>query len=227
MRPYLLIHEYILRTHAKSGFILANSKFTLDSYIKYGCKGAVVYYPCNIKGFHPSPNKKNIVISVGRISPERAHEVTLEIASLVPETRFILLGRIENKKYYCKLLKLAPPNVKILPNPKRAEIIKFLSIGKVYINSRFMETFGVAVVEGMASGCVPVVRDHGAVKETVTDEVGFRWKTIEEAADYIRALLNNERLFREMSLKAMERAREFTPEKFEGRVATTLATLLR
>src|SRR5439155_7945483 len=62
------------------------------------------------------------------------------------------------------------------------------------------EHFGMATVEAMAAGCVPVVIDKGGQREVVVHgETGFRWSTIEELKDYTLRLVNDEPLWRRLS----------------------------
>jgi glycosyltransferase involved in cell wall biosynthesis len=226
VRPYLLLNDCILLNRAKKSFILANSNFTLSSYRKFDIDGYVVYYPCKLNDITPARTRRNWVVSIGRISPERAHHYTLEIAKHLPDYRFIIMGRIEDLGYYAKLLKMRPSNVTILTNLARKDLISILAQAKVYVNSRYMETFGVAVIEGMAAGCVPVVRAHGAPNETVTKDCGFKWKNTEEAVHAIQTLFDHEQLWKEMSENSIKRSKLFNEERFEERVAKALSRFL-
>lgn len=226
------IHDLILKKRfvRDNFYLLANSFFTLKSYMRFGIRGGVVYYPCKINDITPSNMKKDWIVTIGRISRERMHEVTIEIAKEVPDKHFIIMGSLQDIKYYFELKRLIKKlnvyNVTMLTNVPRTILKSILGKAKVYFNPRFMETFGVSVIEGMAGGCVPVVRDHGALKETVTEDVGFRWNSIEEATEYIKEIFNNRRLYHEKSFNAIERSRLYTPEKFMKRVLRSINNLL-
>lgn len=225
-KPYFLLFDHILLRRAKRSFILANSMYTLSCYTKVGAKGSVVYYPCEIDGLGPALSKKNLVVSVGTISPYKQHEDILKIARLLSDTRFVIIGKLNDRRYYHKLVKSRPKNCSIMVNAPRAIVRDVLAHAKVYIHARQGESFGVAAIEGMASGCVPVVRDSGALRETVIEDVGFRWRSNEEAAEYIKEVLSNEGMRKEKARKSIERAKLFTPEKFENRVADALLDVI-
>jgi L-malate glycosyltransferase len=80
------------------------------------------------------------------------------------------------------------------------------------------EHFGIATVEAMAAGCVPVVINKGGQPEIVQHGVnGFLWDTPEELADYTRRLVSDDQLRLRMSAAARERARFFDREQFVQR----------
>jgi glycosyltransferase involved in cell wall biosynthesis len=222
-KPYTTLTDFMLLKRAKAGFILANSKYTLSYYLASGVNGGVVYYPVDLNNLKTAARKENLVVSIGRISRERRHEDTLAIAALVPDVPFVIMGFLEDKRYYDELLARKPKNVTIKTDVPYNDLCKILASAKIYVGCRYMETFGVGVIQGMASGCVPVVRDHGAVKETVTSDVGFRWNSFEEAASQIKNLLTDKRSCEEKSNLAVEKAKLFSPENFRKRIINVLS----
>jgi len=52
------------------------------------------------------------------------------------------------------------------------DMVRLLNRSKHYLQLSYRESFGVAVVEAMACGCVPIVTDRGALPEVVGD-AGF------------------------------------------------------
>ena len=61
---------------------------------------------------------------------------------------------------------MANNNISFLVNPTREQIIDELSRAKVILGLS-KETFGIAIVEGISSGCIPIVIDNSGNKETV------------------------------------------------------------
>jgi glycosyltransferase involved in cell wall biosynthesis len=81
------------------------------------------------------------------------------------------------------------------------------------------EHFGIAVVEAMAAGAVPVVFAAAGPAEIVRHAVdGFHWKTIDELQAYTRVLMNDEVLRSKMSASAQERAADFGVDVFAARI---------
>jgi len=181
-----------------------------------------MYHLCKIEDLKPAYAKKNIVVSVGRISLEREREITLQLAKHLPSMRFIITGLLESKRYYRRLLSNKPPNVTILTNLSREKLRRLLAISKVYFNPHSTETFGRAIVEGMASGCVPVVPDSGSIPEIATNKCGYRYHSLEEATDYVKEVITDNMVEKAKSIKAVERSKLFTPEMFKLRIIRAL-----
>jgi glycosyltransferase involved in cell wall biosynthesis len=81
-----------------------------------------------------------------------------------------------------------------------------------------LEHFGIATVEAMAAGCVPVVIDKGGQQEIVEHGIsGFRWRTLDEMTGYTRLLARDHRLLAQMSAAARDRAGDFSRARFLSR----------
>ena len=82
------------------------------------------------------------------------------------------------------------------------------------------EHFGIATVEAMAAGCVPVVIDRGGQSEIVTDGVnGFLWSTLDEMKRCTRRLIDDPPLWARLSAAARVRARDFARSRFVERMS--------
>ena len=85
------------------------------------------------------------------------------------------------------------------------------------------EHFGIAVVEAMAAGAVPVVFAAAGPAEIVRHGVdGFHWKTLEELQSFTRQLMNDDELRSKMSSAAQLRAAEFGVEVFGNRITSLI-----
>lgn len=81
------------------------------------------------------------------------------------------------------------------------------------------EHFGIAVVEAMAAGAVPVVFAAAGPAEIVRHGIdGFHWKTLDELQSFTRQLMNDEELRLKMSSAAQTRAAEFGVDIFAARI---------
>jgi glycosyltransferase involved in cell wall biosynthesis len=80
------------------------------------------------------------------------------------------------------------------------------------------EHFGIATVEAMAAGCVPVVIDKAGQREIVRHGVdGYRWTTLGELEALTRQVAGDQRLRARLSAGAVERAATFSEEAFAAR----------
>lgn len=85
------------------------------------------------------------------------------------------------------------------------------------------EHFGIAVVEAMAAGAVPVVFGEAGPAEIVRHGVdGFHWRTLDELAEHTHRLMVDSELRRRMATAAVARAAEFSLDVFDRAVDTAL-----
>jgi glycosyltransferase involved in cell wall biosynthesis len=110
-----------------------------------------------------SSEKENLVVCVGRFEPEkRFTEVLHALARLKKkvDVRLSLIGFTCDEKHIFKMIRTLglEENVEFLVNAERRALIDRLLRAKVIIHPTPHEPFGIAVVEGMAAGCIPIVR---------------------------------------------------------------------
>jgi GT2 family glycosyltransferase/SAM-dependent methyltransferase len=81
------------------------------------------------------------------------------------------------------------------------------------------EHFGITIVEGMASGAVPVVFNSGGPPEIITSgQDGYLFDTLEELVDDTWRLATEPDHWRQLSKAARERARFFSPQMVAERM---------
>src|SRR5437899_8740717 len=210
---------------SRVGRLLAVSNFT-KQFVRdrWGREATTLYPPCPIDLYsNLTVQKRDLVVTVGRIAPEKRMGLFLEIARKLPNVEFAIVGSIatERRSYYENLRDAAPSNVSFILSPLR-KVKELLGRAKVYVHSAQNEHFGITIVEAMAAGCVPVVNDSGGPREIVSDDVGFRWRDLPAAARQISAVVNDNELRRRFSAAASIRARQFRPEVFESEMAEVL-----
>jgi L-malate glycosyltransferase len=82
------------------------------------------------------------------------------------------------------------------------------------------EHFGIATVEAMRAGCVPLVINSGGQREIIQNPAsGFLCEDMEELVRNSVAVARDERGWRELSRQAYIRSRAFGSETFERRVS--------
>ena len=193
---------------------------------KWGRDSTTVYPPCPVDAYSDLSRvqpRENLVVTVGRFVPEKRFHTFVDLARMVPGTRFVAIGSLADgtSAYYELLRRSAPENVSFVLSPLR-KAKELLGRAMAYVHCAENEHFGITIVEAMAAGCVPIVHDSGGPREIVSSDVGFRWRDLAVAARQITILAENDQLRGELSAASSSRAWEFRPEVFESEIARVL-----
>jgi len=111
------------------------------------------------------PQNKFIVVGNGQIQPRKKFDDFLDVARELPDMQFVWIGGIPFKALgadyarMTKLIKNAPKNVRITGVISLSEVREILGAADVMFNPSIQETFGLAIIEGAASGLPVLVRD--------------------------------------------------------------------
>ncbi|HEV2120114.1 MAG TPA: glycosyltransferase family 4 protein [Candidatus Bathyarchaeia archaeon] len=213
--------EYYRKHVGRVGTLLSVSDYT-KGFVKekWGRDSTTLYPPCPIQDYSEYGGRRgreNLVVTVGRLVPEKGFDLFVDLARLLPETRFLAIASLPEKRstYYEQLRQGAPDNVSFVLSPLR-KVRDILGRAMAYVHCAKGEHFGITIVEAMAAGCVPVVHDSGGPREIVTADVGFRWRDLPTAVGQISALTNDDRLRQRLSTASSARAKRFRPEVFES-----------
>ncbi|MFP3287491.1 MAG: glycosyltransferase family 4 protein [Acidilobus sp.] len=216
--------------------VMTNSTWTAK-YIRgaYGSQRIyVVHPPVNVEELSSvGGDRGRIVLTVSRMDWVKRVVDIPEIAKLVPEAEFYLVG--STSPVSGPVLKVLKRRAEGLRNfhfetdvPRR-RIIELMSQASIYLHPPFAEHFGIAIAEAAAAGLVPVVyRDGGGWTDIASriDE-GLGYMSVEEAAHIIRSLLNDAGRLKELSARAREVAKGFSYERFKGRLNEVIRELAR
>ncbi len=214
--------------------IMTNSTWTVK-YIRgaYGSQRVyVVHPPVNVEELSSiDGGRGRIVLTVSRIDwAKRVAEIP-EVARLVPEAEFYLVGstRPESGPVLEVLKERAEElsNFHVETDVPRKRIIELMSQASIYLHPPFAEHFGIAIAEAAAAGLVPVVyRDGGGWTDIVSRiDKGLGYTSIEEAARIIRSLLNDPERLKALSARAREVAKGFSYERFKERLNEVISSL--
>lgn len=151
-----------------------------------------VYPPVDLCRYLPlrSAPKGRRVATVARFAPEKNLESAARIMGTVDE-RWDVVGNAVHPyqlEYHRMISGTVGARARLLLNAAPGTIDSVLGGSRVYLHAS-KETFGIAVVEAIAAGCVPVVPDNSAHPETVPFGE-LRYGSEEEAADKVLAALD-------------------------------------
>lgn len=221
--------------------IICNSYFTKEFIDKeYGVESKVIYPPVAVDKFRPK-RKENSIISIGRFSQltqakrqgvlvgvfRRLYDLGYE------DWKMILAGGVEvGVGDYVEKLKDKSRGypIEIIESPSFGQIKALCGKAKIFWSAsgfgvdeekepKRVEHFGIAAVEAMAAGAVPIVFNAGGHKEIVTDgENGFLFKTTRELLGKTRKLIEEKRLMTKLSTKSRENSKVYEYERFEKEI---------
>ncbi len=119
---------------------------------------------------HQPSAKGDLVVTIANVTRENVIRKGLRSFVLaardLPEVRFVLVGKHVDGAAE-DLQTVATSNVEMPGWVPDLELRALLGRAKVYVQASYTEGFGMALVEAMASGCVPVVTERGAIPEVV------------------------------------------------------------
>ncbi len=165
--------------------------------------------PRNFKSYKVG-KKEPFVLFVGRLAKQKGIKYLIEAARKIPNTKFILVGREEDDAH---LKETAPNNVVFKGFVSDQELLDLYSRALVFCLPSIGETFGLVLLEAMASGC--------AVVSTVPlDYYGERVdiKDSEALKDAINKIIRNEKNALQIGMKNRKLASEYNWKNFIDRV---------
>ena len=230
-----------MRTYSN---ILSVSQFTRQWTKAYWDVDSTVVYP-PVDTVSPSRPKQDVVLSVGRFSttghPKKQEDIIRAFSDLVALQnlgwRHHAIGSLSDwppdRAYFARLQTLAGQTTSLIVNITRAEIKEQFSQAKLFVHAAGFEEaldrpeatehFGIATVEAMAAGAVPIVVNRGAQPEVVEHGIsGLVWNTLEELKHYIVTLAADETRRQQMAAAARRRAETFSRQNFLSRMKALL-----
>lgn len=229
--------------------VVCNSNFTQKYAVtKFGNKCEVLYPPVDVKQFDPNKPKQNIILSVGRFDNllnSKKQDVLIDAFKKVAQQnkdsdwKLVLAGGSlqspEQNTYLLHLRSLAAGlPIEFVVNPDFAKIKSLYESAKIYwhaagynvdqdIHPENTEHFGIAPVEAMAAGAVPIVVNKGGLNEIVTDSVsGYLWNTIEDLVAKTQLLIGSAGTLSQISQKSVEVAHKYSKESFDNNFSRIL-----
>jgi glycosyltransferase involved in cell wall biosynthesis len=229
--------------------ILANSSFTAKWIERrWGRRAEVLYPPVDL--CVPKSEKRNLIVSVGRFtgggrSKNQFAQVQAfrEFLMQVSGWQLCLIGsygEMQEDQTYLSAVRQAAQGLPVtfLLRVDRDAICRTLAEAKLFWHTaglsvneaespEWLEHFGIATVEAMRAGCVPIVTAAGGQLEIVEDSVnGFLIQDLRELSQKSATLARDEILMARVSGQAQQRSLAFTREDFDRRIRQITARWL-
>lgn len=219
----------------KLALIFCNSKYTKEFTEKYWCKlgipePIVVYPPVEEPYWSNKPlsERTNRVVYIARFIPQKRHDILKQLSITFPQIEFVSIGllRETEQDWFNDFSKNLPENYTLKPNISETEKISFLNDSTIYCHLMEGEHFGIAPMEALASGCVPLVHNSGGMREFIPEE--FRWNTIESLKEKILDFnnLDNQSFWNKKLKDLQETTHLLKPNNFEDTIWINVSELI-
>ncbi len=148
-----------------------------------------------------------------------------KLAADLPDYEFVSVGGLidAEKAWFNRFQENLPPNYSLKTNLPGPELLEVLHDSRIYVHLMEGEHFGIAPVEGLASGCVTIVHNSGGMKEFIPDE--FRWETYDDLKEKIVQCIEGKDASANWEIKRPQlwsKISVLTPETFQNKIWSQL-----
>lgn len=199
----------------------------MDGFI-FQTRGAQSYFPENIQrksivipnpvyvkynDYPISQNRNRIVVSVGRLHPQKHFDLLIRAFALVapkfPEVKLMIYGTGDLKKELSELITNLDMNEHIFLHEPIKQILEAIKDSSVFVLSSLYEGMPNVLMEAMALGipCLSTNCSPGGAAELINDgENGFLLKTFdaEEMAEKLEYMLSHPKELESIALRGKE-----------------------
>jgi glycosyltransferase involved in cell wall biosynthesis len=189
--PYkaaLNVYNYLeKKAWKKIDFVIFNSELSrkraLDKNLIDKEKTDVIYPGADLSNFY-NDNPEDYFLYVARIGLSKRQDILIRaFARFIkeyPEYKLYLVGNVENKKYYLKILKLIKKynlqnNVKLYSNLSDEKLRELYAKSLACIYIPYMEDFGIVPLESLAAGKYLINAYPSGNYELLKNAPGIYW----------------------------------------------------
>ena len=164
------------------------------------------------------------LVMITRISREKnIIEILRYFPSLLrvlPKAQLIIVGDGPDRKRlerYCSRNELSEC-VRFLGRVPPEEVYRYYALGDIFVSASSFESQGMTYIEAMACGLPMVCRKDMCLKNVLDNgKNGFLYETEQEFTDSVSKILTDRELQKNMSDKALERAKEYSDKVYVER----------
>ena len=134
----------------------------------------VTHLGVDCERFVPNGAREPLVLTVGWATADswqvKGLDVFAACSTLLPDVPFVIIGRAAEAPICARIRAAGGPNLTLIDRDlDTQELIAWYHRASVYAQLSARESFGLALAEAMACGCVPVATAVGSLPEVVGD----------------------------------------------------------
>jgi glycosyltransferase involved in cell wall biosynthesis len=215
--------------------VVCNSQFTKKVVDReYGFQSKVIYPPATMI---VGQKKEQLILSVGRFDNllhNKRQDVLIKGFKKLNrrDYRLVLAGGSLHSRAYVRELKEKIGNypIELVTNPSWSEMAALYAKAAIYWHAagyevdekehpEQVEHFGLATVEAMSAGAVPMVFAAGGQREIINHGTnGYLWETLDDLVAQTEKLIEDKELKDKLRDQAEVDAQQYSVEAFEKRV---------
>jgi len=222
-----------LKEYELADYIHTPSSFAKQTFINRGFPDYKIFVVPNgfsVKHFKSIPKLDDIfrVIHVGPSVRKGTHYLLQAMDELgLPSSEVLLIGRPEG--VLLPLLDECKCQVKLIERVPHIEMWRYYSMGSLYCLPSIEDGFANVIVEAMACGLPVICSENVGAKDSVRKGIdGFvvPVRDVEALKEKILYLYEHEKERKEMGRNALERAKEFTWDRYGERMVEAYKKIL-
>ena len=225
-RMNLALIPYLTKYYSYADHLIAVSNYNRDILLRYGYDPKQIHVISN--GIDLTKNRENLslgriarkklgikenqllIITVGICIYRKAPDVFTEVAMCAPKHKFMWIGRclplgtIAHSSVLRNSFQSArnETNMQFTGYVSRRTIEALWNAADVFLYVSREENQGIALLESIAYGKIPIVRDHPVFDWLTHDKDCLKGKTIEEFSQNIKKLDENRPLMKKLQKNA-------------------------
>ena len=226
----------------KNSTVITNSEFSRRAIVNaFGMNNIYILSPPidietfrNVASMSNGDDERNdIILVISRIAPHKKIENAIKLAKILKDNKIgkgmKIVGNLYDYffDYYSELKHMVldlglTDYITFEINASLAKLLYIIGESRVYFHPMVGDHFGMAVVEAMAAGLIPVVPNEGGPTEFVPRE--YQFNTIEQAAEIITYVFNH--LPKTERIKINDNIKKFSNSHYIDGFQTILNELL-
>lgn len=175
-------------------------------------------------------NRKTVLM-LSSLKEYKGTREFIELANKLPQYNFVLVinDTRENIDKYLESNNLINIRSDLAIHSRQKDVISFYNQATLVLNlsdkQRFVETFGLTVLEAMTTGLPVIVPTEGGITEMVEDGVnGYKIdvQELEQIGECIHAILSDKESYIRLSTNALEFSKRYSETEMTERIMTIL-----